>query len=208
MERQVKGAGVIGLTGGIGSGKSLVAALLANYAGMYFIDMDKIARRLLAPGGRGWQAITDRFGPEFLQQDGSIDRKRLRDKIFQQKKTRIHLNNLLHPLIREELWTDINQWKMMNGPGRCLVEVPLLYEARWEDDFSRIIVVYADHYTCLKRVIKRDGITFKDAELALASQIPITEKALRANHVIDNRGPWPCTLLEVMRLGRILLKNS
>ncbi len=207
MERPVKEAGVIVLTGGIGSGKSLVAALLAQYAGMYFIDVDRIARTLLAPGARGWQAITGRFGPEFLQKDGSIDRIRLRDKIFRQEKIRIRINNLLHPLIREEMRADINQWRMMNGPGRCLVEVPLLFEALWEDDFSRIIVVYADHDTCLKRVVKRDGITFEDAELALASQIPIAEKALRADHVIDNRGPWTRTLFEIMKLGRILLKK-
>ena len=207
MGRPVKETGVIGLTGGIGSGKSLVAALLAQYTGMYFIDLDRIVRRLLAPGTRGWQVITGLFGPEFLQEDGSIDRRRLRDKIFRQEKIRIRLNNLLHPLIREEMRADISQWQMMNGPGRCLIEVPLLYEARWEDDFSEIIVVYADHNTCLKRVVKRDGITFEDAELALASQIPIAEKALRADHVIDNQGPWPCTLLEIMKLGRILLKK-
>jgi dephospho-CoA kinase len=204
--RIIKGAAgqaVIGITGGMGSGKSAVATLLQKRLHSTFIDADVICRELLAPGAAGWLSFRESFGPAYFNPDQSINRSLLRRLIFSEEEARLRLNRLLHPLAREEIGR-----QMENAPeSRCfLVEIPLLYEAGWQAELDRIVVVYACQDRCRKRLMKRDLISEQEAEKAMASQWPLTNKALLADHVIDNSGPWAFTCLQVLRL-QVLLKG-
>lgn len=193
-----------GLTGGMGSGKSSVARFFRDKFGIEYIDADLICKDLLIPGAPGWEAFVSSFAEEFLNPDRSIDRQRLRAAIFQDHKIRQRLNDLIHPLARKE----INKILSQTDPNRCLVEVPLLYEAGWEDDFQSVIVVYATDKCCLERLMRRDQITSEAAAKALAAQFPLTEKAQRADHVIDNSGLWDDTCLQLLKIGKILWEGE
>jgi dephospho-CoA kinase len=192
---------VIGITGGMGSGKSAVASFLNGRLGGTYIDADAICRELLLPGAAGWRSFKEIFGSSYLNSDQSINRTLLRQVIFADEEMRLRLNALLHPLAREEIARRVgsaidSRW--------FLAEVPLLYEACWEAELDRVIVVYADFGSCRRRLMKRDHLQRKEAELAIGSQWPLPAKALRADHVIDNSGPWPLTCLQVLHLGELL----
>ncbi len=191
----------VGLTGGMGAGKSSAARFLRQRFGLAYIDADVICRQLLEPEASGWHALVDCFGGRFLAPDRSVDRPRLRDAIFADPALRQQLDRLLHPLARRELHRRLAALAMV---GRCLVEVPLLYEAGWEAEFDGVVVVYAPFEQCRARLCRRDRISGEAAELAMAAQIPLAEKALRAGHVIDNSGPWHETCLQLLHLGEVL----
>ena len=191
----------LGLTGGIGAGKSSVAGFLRVRYGLRYIDADVVCRELLSPGAAGWLAVTAALGNSFLDPDGNINRPRLRQAIFQDQTLRRQLDALLHPLARQEVRGLLAQ---MPDQARCLVEVPLLYEAGWENEFDRIVVVYASPASCRRRLMQRDRVSAEAAQQALAAQLPLVEKALRAEHVVDNSGPWPETCLQLLHLGRLL----
>lgn len=191
----------VGLTGGIGSGKSSVARYCARRFGLEIIDADGVCRQLLAPGGEGYEAFRSSFGHDFLAADGGIDRQRLRLAIFRDHQLRQRLNALMHPLARREIEKMLAR---AADPRRCLVEVPLLYEAGWENDFSAVVVVYASDRRCLARLIKRDRLSLAQASDAIAAQLPLRDKAFRASHVIDNSGCWQDTCLQILHLGEIL----
>ncbi len=200
--------GIFGLTGGMGSGKSSVAAYLCEAYRARLIDADQVCRQLLEPHERGWAAICNTFGGEYLQPDQSIDRKKLRREIFCNKEVRERINGLLHPLVRSAIATDIEKRYAAETSCRVVVEVPLLYEARWEDDFEAVIVVYADEAHCLERIMKRDHISREEAECAMSAQWPLAEKVLLADHVIDNNGSWEDTCLEILHLGKLLWNDE
>jgi dephospho-CoA kinase len=192
---------VIGITGGMGSGKSAVASFLNARLGGTYIDADVVCRELLLPGAAGWRSFKENFGPDYLNPDQSINRILLRQVIFADEEIRLRLNALLHPLAKEEIARRVEN---ATASGWFLVEVPLLYEARWEADLDRVIVVYADFGACLRRLMKRDHLQRKEAGLAIGTQWPLPVKALRADHVIDNSGPWALTCLQVLHLGELL----
>ncbi|MDH4321712.1 MAG: dephospho-CoA kinase [Desulfobulbaceae bacterium] len=191
----------VGLTGGIGSGKSSVARYCARRFGLEIIDADRVCRHLLDPGGGGYEPFISSFGRDYLAADGGIDRQRLRLDIFRDHKLRQRLNDFMHPLARHEIE---NMVARAVEPRRCLVEVPLLYEAGWENDFSAVVVVYATDSRCLARLMQRDQLSRDQAADAIAAQLPLKEKALRADHVIDNSGCWQDTCLQILHLGKIL----
>ena len=195
----------VGLTGGIGSGKSSVARYCARQFGIDSIDADQVCRELLAPGGSGLEAFVSSFGGDYLAADGSIDRQRLRVAIFRNHKLRKRLNDLMHPLARRAIECMLAR---SEEPRRCLVEVPLLYEAGWEEDFSSVIVVYATEDCCLQRLMQRDQLSRVEAAEAIAAQLPLSEKACRADHVIDNSGTWQETCLQILHLGKILWEGE
>jgi dephospho-CoA kinase len=192
---------VIGITGGMGSGKSAVSRLLHGRLGGTYIDADAVCRQLLLPGAAGWQSFRDNFGSRYLNPDQSLNRPLLRRAIFADQEIRQRLDALVHPLAREEIARRV---KSATGSRWFLVEVPLLYEARWESDLDRVLVVYADFCSCLLRLMKRDHLQKKEAELAISSQWPLAAKALLADHVIDNSGPWALTSLQVLHLSELL----
>ena len=202
MQKPVK----IGLTGALGSGKSSVAFFLRDGLAAEYIDADLICRQLLLPHEKGWYALRRTLGQEFFSSDESVDRTRLRQVLFNDDTVRSRINRLLHPLAREEVVARINRIERTAG-GPVVVEVPLLFEAAWEDIFDRIVVVYADCNTCLQRIMRRDGVTLAEAESGLIAQSSLLDKVMLADHVIDNSGPWPDTSLQLLHLRRCLQES-
>lgn len=189
----------IGLTGVLGSGKSSVAFFLRDRLAAEYIDADLICRHLLKPNEKGWSALRQILGQEFFRTDETVDRTRFRQILFSNDTVRLQINRLLHPLAREEIVARIDKFERTGG-GPIVVEVPLLFEAAWEDIFDRIIVVYADCNTCLQRIMRRDSVTLAEAESGLATQFPLLDKVVQADHVIDNSGTWTDTCLQLLHL--------
>ena len=199
---------VVAVTGGMGSGKSSVAAYLCEIGGARGLSADTLCRELLEPGAAGWLAVRKAFGERFLLADQSIDRPLLRKILFEEHQFRRELNTLLHPLVRNEITSclekAVDRLPEAESQARFVVEVPLLYEAHWEHDFSQVVVAYADADACLRRIMLRDRISEAEAEKALATQMPLEHKALLADHVIDNSGPWSDTCLQIVHLRNLL----
>lgn len=195
---------VIGLTGGIGSGKSSVADFLKKSLGWAHVDADIICKHLLRKGNQGWQAFIEVFGNRFLDADENIDRPALRQAIFAEAAIRRQVNQIVHPLARRDILQMIKTFKTKLEPGLMVVEAPLLFEANWQTDFDKSIVVYAEKNKRIERLMIRDNINLEQAEAAIASQQTLAEKTMLADHVIDNSGPWPETCLQLVRLGQVL----
>lgn len=197
---------VVAITGGMGSGKSSVAAYLCELGGAKGFSADTICRQLLEPEAQGWLALRTAFDDRFFLQDQQLDRPLLRKVLFENQEFRHELNGLLHPLVRSEIAGCLEREmdRLPEAQARFVVEVPLLYEAHWEDDFSHVVVVYADGPTCLRRLMLRDGISEAEAKQAFAAQMPLEHKARLADHVIDNSGSWPDTCLQIEHLRTLL----
>lgn len=197
---------LIGITGGIGSGKSRAARFLQMRMECGCIDSDEVCRELLKPHNKGWLAIKSSFGDRFFCDDKTLNRAFLRKILFADKALRFKVNSLLHPLAKKAILEYI-QGVQNPKPDKkhiYIIEVPLLFEARWQGMFDRIITVYADFSLCLDRLMKRDKITLKEAEKAVCSQEALSSKAMKADHVVDNSGPWSETSLQLIRLASIL----
>ncbi len=196
-----KFGGHIALTGGIGSGKSSAAAFLAGL-GWPLLDADQIGRQLLAPEQAGWRALREAFGARYFAADRTLDRARLRRELFADAELRQGVNTLLHPLIRAEL---LRQLECGSAAGaRHLIEVALLYESGWADDFGAVVVVFAPEEACLARVMARDGVSRAEALAAVAAQLPLADKTGRADRLIDNSGSWADTCRQLTELDHLL----
>ncbi|OQX19997.1 MAG: dephospho-CoA kinase [Desulfobulbaceae bacterium A2] len=191
---------VIGLTGGIGSGKSRVALAWCRHFSVDRIDADAVCRELLQPGGSAWSALRQRIGVGYCTAAGELDRRLLRGAIFADAALRRQVEDIIHPLAREE----IRRRLRVRRHPLVLVEVPLLYEAGWQDMVDRVVLVYAEPWVRLERIVARDRLTQGEAEQALAAQPPLEEKILLADHVVDNGGVWSWTLLQLFHLGKML----
>ena len=189
----------IGITGGIGSGKSRVAAYWAARFDLPLINLDHLCRELLDQGQPGWQALADRFGDIFFCSDGSLDRSALRKALFSHPSLRREVDGLLHPLARRRMHHQVGQ----TGGEVVLIEIPLLFEVGWELDVDRIVLVFACDTTRITRLVDRDSIGEQDAARALASQGNLAQKIFAADHVIDNQGVWQDTCLQVLHLARL-----
>jgi len=196
----------IGLTGGIASGKSSVAGMLSRLLECEHVDSDDICRQLLEPHAEGWEEFTRKFGPGYLTDDETIDRPLLRRDLFAREKFRSEVNNIIHPLVKKVILAKMDMITASDPGSRVLVEVPLLYEVGWEYLFDTVIVVYADHETCLRRLMLRDGVERTAADRELQSQLPLSEKVLKADHVIDNSGLLQDTMGQVNHLAELIQK--
>lgn len=195
----------IAITGGIATGKSTVARLLGDCLSAQVLDADKICRDLLAQGQAGWQQVSQVWGKRFMDACGKIDRVLLRKAIFADKNIRLQLEGILHPLARAEI-ISIARQKERRGED-LLVEVPLLFEVGWRQDFEWVVTIFATEKRCLQRIVTRDKVTRQEAEKVLAAQMPVACKALLADSVIDNSGHFALTCLQVYRLAGYL-RNS
>lgn len=176
----------IGLTGGIGSGKSTVAALLEGH-GALLVDTDAIARRLSAPGGAALPALRAQFGPDCIDRaDGGLDRAWMRAQAFADPAVRLQLEAILHPLIRDET----EQFARAGVDAACVVfDVPLLVESdRWRDRVDRVLVVDCPEEVQVARVARRSGWTPDEVRRVMAQQAPRPLRRAAADAVIDNRG--------------------
>jgi dephospho-CoA kinase len=172
----------VGLTGGIGSGKSTVAGLFAS-SGAGLVDTDEISRSLTAPAQPAVTEIARKFGPQFVCADGSLDRVRMRRLAFADSSARKDLEAILHPLIRQE---STRQFRASAAPYVVMV-VPLLIETGgYQDILSRILVVDCQLETQVRRVIKRSGLSRDEVVSIIASQVSRQERLQRADDVIDN----------------------
>jgi len=194
----------IGLTGGIASGKSRVAEMLAAMLDCVHIDADEICRLLLEPEAEGWQEISRISGLQYITGDGTINRALLRHDLFSDKRLRQKINSVIHPLVKREIMARMDRITGSDSQAKVLVEVPLLFEVGWEDIFDTVVVVYADYETCLSRLMDRDGIERLTAAKEIESQLPLNEKVLKADHVIDNSGMLAETKQQVERLSGLL----
>lgn len=203
---------VIAVTGGMGSGKSSVAAYLCEIGGARGLSADTICRQLLEPEAPGWLAVRTAFGERFFLADQHLDRPLLRKILFEDHDFRHALNALLHPLVRNEITgcieREMGQSSDTQTSRRFVVEVPLLYEAHWEHDFSQVVVAYADEAACLRRLMLRDGVSEPEARQSIGAQMDLAHKASLADHVIDNSGPWSDTCLQIMHLRDLLWQDS
>lgn len=197
---------ILGITGGIGSGKSSVSRLLACYCLAPLINLDQCCRHLLDHGEPGWQALHEAFGAEFELPHGAIDRVKLRERLFADTAFRQELDALLHPLALQRMQAEIGAASL--DAKLILVEIPLLYEAGWQEHVDAVLVVYARRAVQCCRLMRRDGVSRKQARLALAAQMDLAAKAGRADYVIENSASWDLTRKAVVALGEQLCPVS
>ncbi|MEP0813529.1 MAG: dephospho-CoA kinase [bacterium] len=176
---------IVGLTGGIACGKSIVADTLERM-GVRVVDCDVLARELVRFGTGALQKITEVFGSRILNPDGSLDRKKLADIVFSSSAERIKLESILHPLIKERLRVEIDECKSRDED--LVIVAPLLIEAKVTDYVDVIWVVSSPIRLMIERLCKRDGISELDAHRRINSQMPVEEKIKYAHYIIDNSG--------------------
>ncbi len=174
---------VVGLTGGIASGKTTVANAFADL-GIDLVDADLVARQVVEPGQQGLNAITEAFGTEVLLDNGELNRTTLRELVFTDPVKKEQLNALLHPLIHEEM---LAQLKQCRSPYAVLV-VPLLVENKLEHMCDRILVVDVDPEVQIQRTMARDGSKREVIEGILAAQVSREQRLAAADDVLDNQG--------------------
>jgi dephospho-CoA kinase len=186
---------VIGLTGGIASGKSLVSKTLQGL-GMTVIDADDISHEILAHDTSIKQKVNQIFGKEVLNEEGEIDRGKLGSIVFSRKPgLRKDLEAILHPPIREEMWKRARE----NRSDNVVLDIPLLIETDEHERVDVVIVVYATRELQIQRLMARDGISRQEAMGRIASQLPLEEKVSAAHYVINNTGSVEETIEQTTR---------
>jgi dephospho-CoA kinase len=175
---------IVGLTGGIASGKSTVSTMLAEL-GAYIIDTDKIAHAVVMPKQPALLAIIAHFGSKIMLPDGSLNREFLGDIIFKNPEERSCLEKIIHPYIEKQVDESIGQAEKL-GHTVVVIDVPLLFEAGWQHRVDEIWVVYVDLKIQVSRLISRNQLTYEQAMERINSQLNIEEKAKRSHVVIDN----------------------
>jgi len=178
---------IVGLTGGVASGKTAVSRVLRE-EGAYIIDADQIARELVQPHKPAWNEIIRAFGKEILQEDRSVDRKELADKIFADPEQRKVLNQILHPRIKEEIARRAREIGQTNPEAIVVIDAPLLVELGMHHNVDRLIVVTSTQTQQIERLKKRDGRSPEEALRLLSSQMPGEEKEKLADFVVRNEG--------------------
>lgn len=186
---------VIGLTGGIGSGKTTVANVFAEY-GIDLIDADIIARDVVAIGSRGLSRIIEKFGNSILLADGNLDRSQLRTVIFSDPQHKDWLNQLLHPLIREQMLADIDR---ATSPY-CLLIIPLMVENNLQTLTDRLLVVDVDQQTQIMRTQQRDNVSLEQIKSILTAQASRQQRLDAADDIICNNGDNQALLTQVAQL--------
>ncbi|KAF8902234.1 dephospho-CoA kinase [Gymnopilus junonius] len=177
---------VVGLTGGIATGKSTVSGLLKAH-NVPIIDADVIAREVVAPGTSGLSKIAKTFGSDVLLPDGSLDRKKLGSIVFNDAEKRRQLTEIVHPAVRKAMLLQV-LWHWMTGHKYAILDVPLLIEGPLWKWVGLVVVVYCSEEIQLQRLISRDSSTPAEASSRLRSQIPIADKVAYADVVVDNSG--------------------
>ncbi|AHF06568.1 dephospho-CoA kinase [Desulfitobacterium metallireducens] len=189
---------VIGLTGGIGSGKSSVASWLKEH-NISVLDADQTVHQLLAEDQTTISRVAQTFGDDILDSQGKIDRKGLGAKIFRNDEARKRLEGILHPLVRGKLFSD-QMALAAAGVKVCVWDVPLLFEAGFNTAMDEVWVVWVSPQVQLERVMKRDSFTRAEAELRISAQWSLEDKTKLADVLIDNSGTWENTVDQLEEL--------
>ena len=193
----------VGLTGGIACGKSTVAQVFVML-GAYLIDFDKLAHEVQEPGKPAWKEIVRYFGKDILNQDETIDRNRLAQIVFTDKKELEALNNIVHPLVFN-LWQErLDKIKIKEEHAIILSDIPLLFEGKMQDLFDLTILVLISPEEQICRLMARNNLSRNEAQIRLQSQMPIADKIGLANIVIDNQDNVSQTKEKVAEIWRQL----
>lgn len=192
---------LVGLTGGIASGKSTVAKILESM-GVAVVNADTLAREVVEPGREAWKEIVAAFGPQVLQADQSLDRQKLRSIIFNNPEARRKLESIIHPRVRALAEQRIAEHGAA-GYEVVVYEVPLLFEGRLHEWLRPVVLVACDLDTQLSRLQKRDGLDRAEAEKHIDAQMSLEEKRRLADYIIENNG----SLEELQRRVRALLEE-
>lgn len=191
---------IIGLTGGIASGKSTVSSFFRQ-KGAAVLDADQIARELSEPGGELHAEYVRHFGAEVLQNDGTLDRRRIGQIVFSDPQQKQWLDTVSHPAIRGELLRKLAQ-KQNEKQRLILLDIPLLFESGWDKMADKTCLVYVNETIQLQRLMKRNGYTRREAQDRIAAQMPLEEKKKRADYLIDNNGSLTDTIRQAEALWR------
>lgn len=188
---------VIGLTGGIATGKSTVSRIFKEQ-GISIIDADVIARKLVVPGSVALQQITEHFGSEYVTDEGQLDRKALGRLVFGDAQKLTELNGIMNPLLRQAIEAQIEQ-SAAQATQLVVLDAATLFEAHFEDLADDIMVVNIPEAVQLHRLMVRDGSSEQEASNRITSQLPLAEKVARATVVIDNSGTVAETKAQVLK---------
>jgi len=195
---------IVGLTGGIVSGKTTVAQIFKRL-GAKIIDLDEIGREIVNPQQKAWKKIVQNFGVEILKDNQEINRKKLAKIVFSNQEKLNLLNQITHPVIIEVMKKQLNQISnQATGDVICLIDAPLLFEAHIEHMMDKIIVVYINEKEQMTRLLQREGLSKDDAIKRMRAQIPIEDKVHLADYVIDNSFSIEQTKEQVFQLWREL----
>ncbi|HEX3613348.1 MAG TPA: dephospho-CoA kinase [Sporichthyaceae bacterium] len=193
----------IGLTGGIGSGKTTVTDLLAA-RGAVIVDSDLVAREVVAAGSEGLAAVLAEFGPEILAPDGEMDRAKVAAIVFADPSARARLNAIVHPRVRDRAAALV----AAAAPGSVVVQaIPLLVEVGAAGNFDLVIVVDVDPETAVRRLVSARGMTEADARARIAAQADRAHRLAAADVVVDNTGPPEALREQVDRLWGDLVRR-
>lgn len=196
---------VIGITGGIASGKSTISNIIRSL-GFVVVDADIAAREVVMPGEPAYQKIIETFGEEILLENKEINRVKLGSIIFHNEEKRLILNSIVHPAVRQKMLADKDA-AIERGEKTVFMDIPLLFESKLTYMVDRTILVYVDENTQLKRLIERNQLSKEDALARIQSQMPLSEKKALADAVIDNNGTIDQSkeqLLEILRQWGVL----
>jgi dephospho-CoA kinase len=178
---------IIGLTGGIATGKSIVASVFREL-GAIILDADVIARLVVLPHQPAWEDIVEFFGPQVVNEDESLNRTKIGEIVYNNPDSLKELNRITHPRIMQHYKDELRRIKTEQPDAIVILEVPLLYETNMDKLCQQVVVVYVDRQTQIKRLMKRDNMSYEDAVRRINAQMPMDEKVGRADFVIDNRG--------------------
>lgn len=194
---------LLGVTGGIASGKTTVADMLKDL-GAHTIDFDTLARHVVEPGQQGLKEIIAYFGKEVLLKDGHLDRKKLAGIVFQDEEKRKRLEGITHPYIFKEFSRRVSEIAGTDPHAIIQAVIPLLFEVNLQHLVDKILVVYIPKERQIERLVARDGITKEEAAKILKAQLPISEKVMYCDFMINNDCPMEETKRQVEDLWQAL----
>ncbi|EOB8107836.1 dephospho-CoA kinase [Staphylococcus aureus] len=176
---------VIGLTGGIASGKSTVSELLSVF-GFKVVDADKAAREAVKKGSKGLAQVREVFGDEAIDENGEMNRRYMGDLVFNHPEKRLELNAIIHPIVRDIMEEEKQEY--LKQGYNVIMDIPLLFENELENTVDEVWVVYTSESVQMDRLMQRNNLSLEDAKARVYSQISIDKKSRMADHVIDNLG--------------------
>jgi dephospho-CoA kinase len=197
----------IGLTGGIACGKSTVARMFVKN-GAHLIDFDRLAHEVQEPEKPAWREVINSFGKEILRPDGKIDRVKMGNIVFADKKKLNKLNKIVHPLVYQEWYKRLEKIGKKEKHAIVLADIPLLFEGKMQHLFDLTMLVLINPEEQIRRLMARNGVSKEEAEKRLNNQMPINEKISLADIVIDNKGSISETEKTVKKIWRELLQHE
>ncbi|USK69463.1 dephospho-CoA kinase [Peribacillus asahii] len=189
---------VIGITGGIASGKSSVSTYIREL-GFAVVDADVAAREVVEPGEEAYHDIVKAFGEDILLPDGGIDRAKLGTLIFHDEDKRLRLNNIVHPAVRKRM-KEQTEKAFQDGAETVFMDIPLLFESKLTYMVEKSLLIYVDEEVQLQRLMKRNDLSESEALARIHSQMPLVEKKALADAVVDNNGELEETKQQVLAI--------